>query len=67
MEKRNVRISIAKPGGNASKASRSYRMSLPTNWVMAMGLSEEERNITISFDGECITIRKAVPEEMSKK
>lgn len=63
METRKCKISVGKPGGNASKNAKNYRLSIPSKWVQEMGLSPEERDLLISFDGECITVKKAKPEE----
>lgn len=54
--KRNVMIN--KAGGTAGSASLNYRISLPAPWVAEMGVSEEDREVTISFDGEKIIIKK---------
>lgn len=58
MEKRIAKISVSKSGGTASKNGVTFRATLPTAWVRAMGLGEQERQITLSFDGEKITIEK---------
>ena len=63
METRKCKISVGKPGGNASKNAKNYRLSIPTKRVQGMGVSPEERELLISFDGECITIKKAKSEE----
>lgn len=57
MESRNVKIQINKAGGTASKnANVSYKIALPTVWVKEMGLSTDNRDVSISFDGEKIII-----------
>ena len=58
METRKCKISVGKPGGNASKNAKNYRLSLPSKWVQEMGVSPEERELRISFDGKRITIVK---------
>ena len=57
-ESRNCKITIGKPGGPASKGAKNYRLSLPTNWIKEMGITEEDRNVKITFDGNKITIEK---------
>ena len=58
METRKYKISVGKPGGNSSKNAKNYRLSLPSKWVQEMGVSPEERELRISFDGKRITIVK---------
>lgn len=58
MEKRKMRISIGKSGGNAGKDSKTYKISLPTSWVCEMGITEDDRNVELTFDGEKISIIK---------
>lgn len=58
MEKRKARIIFAKPGGTASEKSVSTRVSLPVPWVREMGVTKEERDVEISFDGKKIVIEK---------
>lgn len=62
-ESRNYKIAIGKSGGTASKGAKNYRLSLPTNWMKEMGITEEDRNVKISFDGNKITIEKIESEE----
>lgn len=62
METRKCKISVGKPGGNASKNAKNYRLSIPTKWVQEMGISPEERDLFISFDGKSITVQKAQSE-----
>ena len=58
METRKCKISVGKPGGDASKNAKNYRLSLPSKWVQEIGVSPEERELRISFDGKRITIVK---------
>lgn len=58
METRKCKISVGKPGGNASKNAKNYRLSIPSKWVQEMGVSPEERELLISFDGKQITVVK---------
>lgn len=57
MDTRKSNVLISKVGGNASKDSKKYRVGIPTIWAKQMGLSEDNRDLVLSFDGECITIR----------
>jgi hypothetical protein len=58
MEKRIVNVIIQAPGGTAAKNSNTYKLSLPSSWVKEMGISEDDRQVEIKFDGTSITITK---------
>ncbi len=58
MEKRIVNVIIQSPGGTAAKNSNTYKLSLPSSWVKEMGISEEDRQVEIRFDGSSIAITK---------
>ena len=58
MEKRLGNIIIHSPGGTAAKSSSTYKLSLPSAWMNAMGITEESRQAVLSFDGTAITITK---------
>ena len=63
MEKRRRDVQIGKPGGNASKNAKNYRISIPTPWMQALGITAEDKAVTMMFDGKQIVIEKAKPEE----
>lgn len=63
LDTRSAKAMIGTPGGNASKGSRYYKVNIPPKWTKAMGISPEERDLILSFDGETITIRKKSTEE----
>lgn len=52
MEKRYANIIINKAGGNASKNSVNYKISIPTKWVKDMEISENERMIELEYKEE---------------
>lgn len=56
--KRNVIFN--KAGGNASKNSCTYKINLPADMVRELGVTEEDRGVTLSFENGVITIRKDV-------
>lgn len=58
LEERIANIHINKAGGNAGKLSKNYRISLPSAWIKALGINEEDKEVSLQFDGEAITIRK---------
>jgi hypothetical protein len=59
MDNRIRKICITKAGGNASANSKRASISLPLPWLIQMGLSEDNRDVSMSFDGEKIVIKNA--------
>lgn len=55
MEKRNLKLIINKDG----HGTINYKLSLPKTWINKMNLSEENRNVIVSFDENKIIIEKA--------
>lgn len=55
-EIKEMKIIFSKVGGNASKNATSARLSLPKKWISAMGITPEDRGVTLSFDGERIYV-----------
>lgn len=55
--KRNVLFN--KPGGTASKNAIMARLTIPPEFVKALGITPEEKEVTISLDGDKIIIEKA--------
>ena len=62
-EKRNLKVSCCKAGGNASKNALSYKLTLPVAWIKEMGIDLENREITAVFNGEKIIIEKGKRNE----
>lgn len=58
MEKRIGNIIIQAPGGTASKTASTYKISLPSAWIKEMGISDDEREVELTFDSNCIKISK---------
>lgn len=57
-QERTARVMFNKSGGNASKNAISNRVILPTTWVREMGLTAEDREVTLIFESGEIIIRK---------
>lgn len=57
-ETRILRCLINKAGGNSGAGSKTYRTTLPSAWMKQMNVSEEDRELQLTFDGEKITIRR---------
>lgn len=60
LEERQAKILINKAGGTAGPKGKSYRVALPPVWARQLGVTENCRGVLLQFDGECITIRRAV-------
>lgn len=57
-ETRILRCLINKAGGNSGAGSKTYRTTLPSAWIKELGISEEDRDLELSFDGKQIVIKK---------
>lgn len=58
MEKRIGNVIIQTPGGTAGKNSSAYKVSLPSSWIKELGISKDDRQLELCFDGTSITISK---------
>ena len=56
METRKANMIFGKAGGNASRNAYTCKVSVPKTWVDRMGLTPEQREIELAFDGDRITI-----------
>lgn len=61
MEQRKAKILINKAGGTAGTDAKNYRVALPSAWINELRIDEGSREVVLQFDGESITIRRAVP------
>lgn len=59
MEEKRARVIFNKSGGTAGSGGITNRITIPTKWIKEMGITEEQREVNISFDGEKIMIEKA--------
>lgn len=55
--KRNILFN--KPGGTASKNAMMARITLPQEYVKALGITPEDKEVIISLSNNKITIEKA--------
>lgn len=53
------KVLFNKPGGTAGKNSVMARVTLPTEYVKALGITQEEKEIIISLKNDEIIIKKA--------
>lgn len=58
MEKRIAKVNISSAGGTAAKGAKTCKVTLPTSWLNALEISEAQREIELSFDGQYITISR---------
>lgn len=58
MEKRTAKVSIGAAGGTAGKSAKTYKLTLPSTWIAAMGITEDDREVELSFDGEKIAVER---------
>ncbi len=56
MERRMARVNISTAGGTASKDSKTCKVTLPTTWVDAMGVTAQRRELELTFDGTKIIL-----------
>ena len=66
METRKVTMTITTAGGNASKGTRTYRVTIPNLWAQDWDIIKEDRDIMIIKDGERIIIERVRKMEVYK-
>ena len=59
IKKAERNIMINKAGGTAGKESVNYRISLPSEAVRMIGVTNDDRKVILEYDKEKITIKKA--------
>ena len=64
MEKRKAKISISAAGGTAGKGAKTYKLTIPSAWIAAMGITEDDREVELSFDGDKLVVAR--PMNMSQ-
>ncbi len=58
MQEKTAKVIFNKSGGTAGSGGITNRVTIPTTWVREMGITEEDREVILKFDGEAIIIRK---------
>jgi hypothetical protein len=61
MEKRNAKVNISSAGGTASKGAKTYKVTLPTTWMRAMGVNSSQPKMNLTFNGSEIVISRNLP------
>lgn len=59
--KRNIMIN--KAGGHSGENTKNYRVSLPADMVRELGVTEEDRSVTLTCEDGKIVIEKDSPEK----
>lgn len=57
--KRNASMIIAKAGGNASQNAYNCKVSIPKTWADKLGVSPDDKALSLEFKDESIIIKKA--------
>ena len=63
MERRLARINSSAAGGTAGAGAKTHKVTLPSRWLRAMGITDEEREVELTFDQNRIVITKVVTIE----
>lgn len=58
IENRQLKAIVGKAGGTAGSESLNYKMTIPSKWANEMGITKDNRDLNVSFDGKKITIEK---------
>ena len=64
MEKRLAKVSISAAGGTAGEGAKTYKLTIPSTWIAAMGINEDDREVELTFEGDRIIVSR--PLDMSK-
>jgi len=65
--KRTAKVSVTNPGGNASKGSLRYTLTLPPIMMQELGITPEDRDIVITLEDNKIIIEKGEAEMEIKR
>ncbi len=49
-EERKAKMSLNKSGGTAGKGGITYRVTIPSTWAKAIGITEDSRDLSIKYD-----------------
>ena len=58
METRTANLIIGTSGGTAGGNAINYKLALPSTWIKEMGLTPEQRQVELRFDGTSIVITR---------
>ena len=63
MERRLARINSSTAGGTAGVGAKTHKVTLPSRWLQAMGITDEKREVELAFVGHQIMITRVVTIE----
>ena len=63
MEKRLAKVNISAAGGTAGAGAKTYKITLPSAWLAEIGVTENDRQMELTFDGETIMISRFLSME----
>lgn len=52
MERRIARVNIGAAGGTAARGAKTCKVTLPTAWMDAMGITINQRELVLAFGWE---------------
>lgn len=55
----NRNIMINKAGGNSGANTKNYRVSIPADMIRELGVTEDNRSVTLTFQDGKIIIEKS--------
>lgn len=58
MERRIAKVNISSAGETAASGAKTCKVTLPTTWMETMGITENQRELELSFDGTKITLSR---------
>lgn len=63
MQKRYAKVNISAAGGTAAAGAKTYKITLPSAWMAELGVTESNRKMELSFDGEKMMISRCLSME----
>ena len=58
MEQRIAKVSSSAAGGTAGAGSKTYKVTIPSRWIRTMGITADDREVVLRFEGDKIVISK---------
>ena len=58
MNTRTANLIVGTSGGTAGKNATNYKLALPSTWIKEIGLTPEQRQVELRFDGASIVITR---------
>lgn len=50
IENRQLKAIVGKAGGTAGSESLNYKMTIPSKWANEMGITKDNRDLSVEFD-----------------